>query len=151
MRTQRSLLLSSASTLALLVIFEMLGLSSYAAAQSNNHPNEIWGSVRTQARSTANIFKNVVINVHKVNSNQVGPVVASTQVVNRSNPPGTGTYHYAVNMGNLPAGKYLVKVLPIAGSEYGAGERLINYPGAGGSVRQDWTLVLGQPAVPAKE
>lgn len=44
----RSLLLSSAPALALLVIFAMLGSPGYAAAQSSNHPNEIWGSLHTR-------------------------------------------------------------------------------------------------------
>ena len=55
-----------------------------------------------------------------------------------------------MNMGDLPAGKYVVQVDP-GGSEYGGGERVVSYPGNGGSVNQDWTMYLGRGAIPSEE
>ena len=55
---------------------------------------------------------------------------------------------YAIDMGDLPAGKYVVEVDPGA-SYYRQGERLVEYPGRSGSARQDWTLSTSKPAIPS--
>src|ERR1700730_12232117 len=66
------------------------------------HANQIWGSVRTEERSTENIFdKNVTILIRTYHENRLGKIVAFGEVKHA---------HYAVDMGSLPGGKYVVQV-----------------------------------------
>ncbi|GEM_PF-6166752 len=132
-----------------LIAFVMLW-PSRSDAVSDLHHSEIWGSMHTQERSTANIFKNIAIYVRKLDGNRPGQVVASTEILNRFSE-GLNDSDYAVKMGDLPAGKYLVQIIPVDGSEYQPGGRIVNYRGKGTSVRQDWTINLTVAAVPAKE
>lgn len=112
------------------------------SVRAAGHLNQIWGSVRTEEGSTENIFdKNVTIVLRSYNKNRRGKIVAFGEVKNA---------HYAVDMGSLPGGKYVVEV-DTGGSEYRGGERLIDYPGNGSGVNQDWTLSLNKPAIPSKE
>ena len=111
-------------------------------AGASAHSKQIWGSVHTEDRSTVNIFdKEVTVLIRKYHPKRLGRIIAFGAVSGG---------HYAVNMGDLPAGKYVVQVDP-GGSEYGGGERVVSYPGSGGSVNQDWTLYLGRGAIPSGE
>jgi len=106
------------------------------------HANQVWGSVRTEDRNTATIFdKEVSVLIRTYHSNKRGRVLAISKVV--------GGY-YAIDMYNLPAGKYVVQV-DTGGSEYGDGQRVIDYPGKGGRVNQKWTLYLRRAAIPAQD
>jgi len=120
----------------------ILGAAGNTMAQTPAHQNQVWGLVRTADHSTMNIWdKKVVIVVRSVENDKPGPVVGTSKLKHG---------HYAVNMGSAAAGKYVVEVDP-HGGDYQGGQTLIDYPGPGGNVHQAFTLVLGQPAVPAKE
>jgi hypothetical protein len=133
-------------TIKLAGVALVLGVTLVAAGTSLAqtvavHSSQIWRFVGTEARSTADIFKKrAVVLVRKFNPNGQGPVVATARVVRR---------HYALSMGDAPAGKYVVQINP--GGEYGSGERVIDYPGPGGNYHLSWTVAVGQPAVPSKE
>jgi hypothetical protein len=106
------------------------------------HANQIWGSVVTRERSTENIFdKDITISIHMYHKSRIGKTVAVGKVKNT---------HYTVDLGDLPAGKYVARV-NTGGSEYGGGERVIHYFGPGSSVNQNWTLSIGHPAIPGEE
>jgi hypothetical protein len=126
-----------ALTLALI-----LGPSRTTLAQgSKAHQNQVWGLIRTQDHSTMNIWdKHVVVEVRSVVDDKPGPLVASSKLHQG---------HFMADMGSAPAGKYVVNVKP-GSTDYGAGQTLIDYPGPGGDVHQSFTLVLGGPAIPAK-
>ncbi len=83
----------------------------------------------------------VTILVRKVKEGRLGKVVAFSEIKNGQ---------YAVDMGDLPAGKYVVMVDPSA-SGYMQGERLIEYPGPGSRKRQNWTISTEQIAIPSLE
>jgi hypothetical protein len=83
----------------------------------------------------------VTILVRKVKEGRLGKVVAFGEIRNGK---------YVVDMGDLPGGKYVVMVDPGA-SGYMQGERLIEYPGPGGSKRQNWTISTEQIAIPSLE
>jgi hypothetical protein len=120
----------------------ILGAAGNTMAQTPAHQNQVWGLVRTADHSTMNIWdKKVVVVVRSVENDKPGPVVGTSKLKHG---------HYAVNMGSAAAGKYVVEVDP-HGGDYQGGQTLIDYPGPGGNVHQAFTLVLGQPAVPAKE
>jgi hypothetical protein len=120
----------------------ILGAAGNTMAQTPAHQNQVWGLVRTADHSTMNIWdKKVVIVVRSVENDKPGPVVGTSKLKHG---------HYAVNMGSAAAGKYVVEVDP-HGGDYQGGQTLIDYPGPGGNVHQAFTLILGQPAVPAKE
>src|SRR5262249_6329254 len=127
-----------------LVAFVMAALArGETPTGASGHQNQIWGSVHTEDRSTVNIFdKEVTVLIRKYHPKKLGRIIAFGAL--RSGG------HYVVNMGDLPAGKYVVQVDP-GGSEYGGGERVVSYPGNGGSVNQDWTLYLGRGAIPSGE
>jgi hypothetical protein len=75
--------------------------------------------------------------VRKVKEGRLGKVVAFGEIRNGK---------YVVDMGDLPAGKYVVMVDPGA-SDYMQGERLIEYPGPGRGKRQNWTISTEQIAI----
>jgi hypothetical protein len=127
--------------IALLPAF-VFGASRNAMAQASApHQNQVWGLVRTQDHSTMNIWdKHVTIQVRPVVNDKPGDVVATSKL-HRG--------HYRADMGNAPAGKYVVNLLP-GSTGYGAGQTLIDYPGPGGNVHQSFTMVLGGAAIPAK-
>ncbi|MGA2412325.1 MAG: hypothetical protein ABSG46_18320 [Candidatus Binataceae bacterium] len=132
-------------TIKLACLTLVLGLTLAAAgtsfAQTTAHANQIYGTVTTEDRSTSNIFnKHAVVLVRKYDASGQGPVVATGKVIHR---------HYIANMGDAPAGKYVVEIKP--GGEYGGGQTLVDYPGPGGNYHQSWTIAVGQPAVPGKE
>jgi hypothetical protein len=110
-------------------------------AGASAHQSQIWGSVHTEDRSTINIFdKEVTALILKYHPKKLRRIIAFGAVRSGS--------HYSVNMGDLPAEKYVVEVDP-GGSEYGGGERVVSYPGNGGSVNQDWTMYLRRGAIPS--
>jgi hypothetical protein len=120
----------------------ILGAAGNTMAQTPAHQNQVWGLVRTADHSTMNIWdKKVVVIVRSVENDKPGPVVGTSKLKHG---------HYAVNMGSAAAGKYVVEVDP-HGGDYQGGQTLIDYPGPGGNVHQAFTLILGQPAVAAKE
>jgi|SRR5580658_1930320 hypothetical protein len=120
----------------------ILGAAGTTMAQTSSaHQNQVWGLVRTQDHSTMNIWdKKVTILVRPVENDKPGAPVAMAKLHQG---------HYHADMGNAPAGKYTVQINP-GSSGYGSGQTLIDYPGPGGNVHQSFTLVLGQPAIPAK-
>ena len=90
------------------------------------------------------MFKNFAVCVSKYNKHRLEPAIAYSKFYGRSEViendyriPGD---IYSVNMGNVPAGKYVVELILIHGSECQPGETVVNYAGAGSSVRQDWTV-----------
>jgi hypothetical protein len=125
--------------LTLALIF---GTSRSTLAQTSTaHQNQVWGLIRTQDHSTMNIWdKQVVVEVRPVVNDKPGAVVATSKLHHG---------HFMADMGSAPAGKYVMNVKP-GSSGYGAGQTLIDYPGPGGNVHQSFTLVLGGPAIPAK-
>jgi hypothetical protein len=139
MKTSRCIALGTTVLLAFLMTALARGETPVGASA---HPKQIWGSVHTEDRSTVNIFdKEVTVLIRKYHPKRLGRIIAFGAVSGGQ---------YAVNMGDLPAGKYVVQVDP-GGSEYGGGERIVSYPGNGGSVNQDWTLYLGRGAIPSGE
>jgi hypothetical protein len=143
MKTQRPVLAGFALGIFFLLAAPVGAMAQEApSVRTAAHANQIWGSVRTEERSTENIFdKNVTILIRTYHENRLGKIVAFGEVKHA---------HYAVDMGSLPGGKYVVQV-DTGGSEYGGGERVVDYPGHGSSVNQNWTLYMGQSAIPAKE
>ncbi|HXM34246.1 MAG TPA: hypothetical protein VN920_03590 [Pyrinomonadaceae bacterium] len=143
MKAQGSVPAGFALGILFLLAIPVGAIAQEASSEGNAaHANQIWGSVRTVDRSTENIFdKNVTILIRMYHENRLGKVVAFGEVKNA---------HYAVDMARLPRGKYVVQV-DTGGSEYGGGERLVDYPGNGSSVNQNWTLYMGQSAIPARE
>jgi hypothetical protein len=126
-----------ALTLALI-----LGTSSITLAQTSTaHENQVWGLIRTQDHSTMNIWdKRVVVEVRSIVDDKPGPVIGTSKLHHG---------HYKVDMGDAPAGKYVINIKP-GSTGYGAGQTLIDYPGPGGNVHQGFTLVLGGPAISSK-
>ncbi|MFZ0680793.1 hypothetical protein [Candidatus Binatus sp.] len=90
------------------------------------------------ATSNSSRLEDVAIVIRKVHGGRPGRIVGYSAINNGS---------YSVDMGDLPAGKYLIQVDP-GGSMYMTGERLVDYPGRSGSVRQNWTLSTGRTALP---
>jgi hypothetical protein len=83
----------------------------------------------------------VTIVVRLVKDGKPGKIVGSSAIKNGK---------YVVNMGDLPAGKYVVMVNP-GTSGYMPGERLIEYPGREGSKEQNWTISTMRIANPQTE
>jgi len=105
--------------------------------------SQIYGAVQTANMAAGNQIRmdDVTILVRKVKEGRLGKVVAFSEIKNGQ---------YAVDMGDLPAGKYVVMVDPGA-SGYMQGERLIEYPGPGSRKRQNWTISTEQIAIPSLE
>jgi hypothetical protein len=93
------------------------------------------------ATSNASRLAEVAIVIRRVHDGKVGRIVGYSAIHDGS---------YFVAMGELPAGKYMVQVDP-GESFYMPGVWLVNYPGGGGSVKQDWTLSTDQTASPSVE
>jgi hypothetical protein len=126
-----------------LALVSILGSEGHSAAQTvAPHHGQVWGSVRTEDRSTNNIFdKRVTLVVRRYEPDKLGAVVAESKLKHG---------HYVADLGEAPAGKYVVQVDP-GGGDYGVGQTIVDYPGPAGNVHQNFTLVLGSPAVAAKE
>jgi hypothetical protein len=108
-----------------------------------SHRAQIYGTVQTGNMASNNQFRldEVAIVVRRVKDGRIGKVVAFSGIHNGQ---------YAVDMGALPAGKYVVMVDPGA-SSYMPGERLVDYPGPEGSKEQNWTVSTEQVAQPILE
>jgi hypothetical protein len=105
-----------------------------------SHRAQIYGTVQTGNMATSNQSRldEVAIVVRRVKEGRMGKVVGFSEIHNGQ---------YAVDMGALPAGKYVVVVDPGA-SSYMPGERLADYPGPEGNTEQNWTLYTDRPALP---
>jgi hypothetical protein len=132
-----SLYLMPVLTLALLAIL-FSGQDGYAGGAM--HHGLIYGIVRTanQSPDSAKRLDDMSIVVRRVVNDRMGKIVGFAAIHHG---------HYAVDMGDLPAGKYLVLVDP-GESFYMLGERLVKYPGPSGSVKQNWTVSTEQTAIP---
>ena len=133
MKMSRCMALST----TVLVAFFMAALArGETPAGASAHQNQIWGSVHTEDRSTVNIFdKEVTVLIRKYHPKKLGRIIAFGAVSGGQ---------YTVNMGDLPAGKYVIQVDP-GGSEYGGGERVVSYSGNGGSVGRQPRLAFRCP------
>lgn len=141
MDTSRFLLARVALAVTLFVTFCTVTPSqSQTSSGTMSHQGQVWGSVQTGNMATSNSsrLEDVAIVIRKVHGGRPGRIVGYSAINNGS---------YSVDMGDLPAGKYLVQVDP-GGSMYMTGERLVDYPGRSGSVRQNWTLSTGRTALP---
>jgi hypothetical protein len=141
MKTPKFLLAATALAAALMVAFlNVAPARSQTSSDDASHRGQIYGTVQTGNMATSNQSRldEVAIVVRRVKDGRLGKIVGFSAINN-------GTY--AVNMGGLPAGKYVVMVDPGA-SYYMQGERLVDYPGPEGSKKQDWTIYTDQIALP---
>jgi hypothetical protein len=108
-----------------------------------SHQGQIYGTVQTPNMAAGNEYRmdDVTIVVRRVKSRKLGKIVGISEIKN-------GTY--VVNMGGLPAGKYVV-IVDSGSSGYMQGQRLIEYPGPEGSKEQNWTISMQRPANPQTE
>ena len=144
MKPPKFLLLATASTTVLLIaFFSPVPTQAQTSSGKALHQSQIYGAVQTANMAASNQIRmdDVTILVRKVKEGRLGKVVAFSEIRNGK---------YVVDMGDLPAGKYVVMVDPGA-SGYMQGERLVEYPGPGGSKRQDWTISTEQVAIPSRE
>ena len=144
MKTPKFLLLATASATVLLVaFFSPVQTQAQTSSGKALHQSQIYGAVQTANMAASNQVRmdDVTILVRKIKEGRLGKVVGFGQIKNGK---------YVVDMGDLPAGKYAVMIDPGA-SGYMQGERLIEYPGPGGSKRQDWTISTEQIAIPSLE
>jgi hypothetical protein len=144
MKTSKSLL--TASAFAVFLMFAFFDTTSAQAQMSggdSSHQGQIYGTVQTGNMATGNQSRmdDVTIIVRKDKDGKLGKVVGFSGITNGM---------YAVDMGDLPAGKYVVMV-DSGASFYKSGERLVEYPGRSGSKRQNWTISTNQNAIPSLE
>jgi hypothetical protein len=144
MKTPKFVLVATALATVLMVAFFSAAPTQVQTSGGNaSHQSQIYGAVQTANMAAGNQVRmdDVTILVRKVKEGRLGKVVAFGEIRNGK---------YVVNMGDLPAGKYVVMVDPGA-SGYMQGERLIEYPGPGGSKKQNWTISTEQIAIPSLE
>ncbi|MGA8058220.1 MAG: hypothetical protein WB999_08250 [Candidatus Binataceae bacterium] len=144
MKTPKFLLVAMALATVLMVAFFCAAPTQAQPSSGNaSHQSQIYGAVQTANMAAGNQTRmdDVTILVRKVKEGRLGKVVAFSEIKNGQ---------YAVDMGDLPAGKYVVMVDPGA-SGYMQGERLIEYPGPGSRKRQNWTISTEQIAIPSLE
>src|SRR5579875_1275306 len=135
MNTQTRLM-SLAAILGLILAFPLVVKAQGASAAHG----KIWGVVQTQGESAVNIFdRDTNVVVRRLHNSRPGRIVATSAVSNG---------RYSADMDDLPAGKYLVSVDPGGDSLYLPGQAVVNYPGHGASVHQNWTLSMQQSAIP---
>jgi hypothetical protein len=144
MNTSR--LLTAATLFAAFLIFASFNAApaqAQTSAGDSSHQGQIYGTVQTGNMATSNQsrMEDLTIVVRKDKDGRLGKVVGFSDITNGQ---------YAVNMGGLPAGKYVVMVDPGA-SFYKSGERLVKYPGPNGSKKQNWTVSTNQNAIPSLE
>src|SRR5260370_18003632 len=101
MKTCRCMALAT----TVLVAFVMAALArGETPGGASAHRNQIWGSVHTEDRSTVNIFdKEVTVLIRKYHPKKLGRIIAYGAVSGG---------HYAVSMGDLPAGNHVVHADP---------------------------------------
>jgi hypothetical protein len=144
MKTPKFLLVAMAlATVVMVAFFSAAPTQAQPSSGNASHQSQIYGAVQTanMAASNQTRMDDVTILVRKVKEGRLGKVVAFSEIKNGQ---------YAVDMGDLPAGKYVVMVDPGA-SGYMQGERLIEYPGPGSRKRQNWTISTEQIAIPSLE
>jgi hypothetical protein len=140
MKLASKLMISLTGLILLIPLMATRGAAQSAA--SGEHKGQLWGTVRTQAESTANIFdKDVSIIVREYHHHGLGKIVKMSEVRNG---------RYAVDMRGLPADRYVV-IVDTGGSDYQGGEAVVKYPGSTGDVHQNWTLSMNQSAIPAEQ
>jgi hypothetical protein len=144
MKNPNLLLVAMALATVLMVdFFNTTRTQAQTSSGDASHQSQIYGAVQTANMAAGNQIRmnDVTILVRKVKEGRLGKVVAFSEIKNGK---------YVVDMGDLPAGKYVIMVDPGA-SDYMQGERLIEYPGPGGSKRQNWTISTEQIAIPSLE
>ena len=144
MKTPKFLLVAMAlATVVMVAFFSAAPTQAQPSSGNASHQSQIYGAVQTANMAAGNQTRmdDVTILVRKVKEGRLGKVVAFSEIKNGQ---------YAVDMGDLPAGKYVVMVDPGA-SGYMQGERLIEYPGPGSRKRQNWTISTEQIAIPSLE
>ena len=144
MKTPKFLLVATGlATVLMVAFFSAAPTQAQTSGGNASHQSQIYGAVQTANVAAGNQVRmdDVTILVRKVKEGRLGKVVAFGEIRNGK---------YVVNMGDLTAGKYVVMVDPGA-SGYMQGERLIEYPGPGGSKRQNWTISTEQIAIPSLE
>ena len=131
------------ATVLMVAFFNMAPTQAQTSSGEASHQSQIYGAVQTANMAAGNQIRmnDVTILVRKVKEGRLGKVVAFSEIKNGK---------YVVDMGDLPAGKYVIMVDPGA-SDYMQGERLVEYPGPGGSKKQDWTISTEQIAIPSLE
>lgn len=109
-------------------------------ANTGAHANQIWGSIQTGSMAPDGYrLDEMTIVIRRIHQSRPGRIVGIGSIDNSN---------YSIDMGKLPAGKYLVQVEP-GDSFYLGGERLVSYPGPGGVVNQNWTVYTDRSAIPA--
>jgi hypothetical protein len=144
MKTIKFLLAATAVAVVLISgLFNTAPIQAQTSTGGGSHQGQIWGKVRTHNMATSRFsrLEKVTIVVRDITDGRPGGIVGISKINHGQ---------YAVDMDALPAGKYVVMVDP-GGSFYMTGERLVNWPGPGGSVEQDWTVSTEQMAVPSLE
>jgi hypothetical protein len=141
MKTRKFRLAATALAAALLVAFFNVAPTQGQTSGGDTHQGQIYGTVQTGNMATTNQSRldDVTIVVRNAKREKLGKIVGFSPIKDGK---------YAVDMGELPAGKYVVEVDP-GPSYYRQGERLVEYPGRGGSTKQDWTLSTSKPAIPS--
>ena len=143
MKPQKFILAATALAAALMVTFFNVAPIQGQTSSSDAHKGQIYGTVQTGNMATTNQSRldDVAIVVRNAKRGKLGKIVGFSPIKDGQ---------YAVDMGDLPAGKYVVMVDPGA-SGYMQGERLIQYPGPGSRKRQNWTISTEQIAIPSLE
>jgi hypothetical protein len=132
---------ATALAAALMVAFINVAPAQGQTSSGDTHQGQIYGTVQTGNMATTALVRldDVTIVVRNAKRGKLGKIVGFSPIKNGQ---------YAVDMGGLPAGKYVVMVDPGA-SYYMQGETLVKYPGRAGSTKQDWTLTTSKPAIPS--
>lgn len=141
MKPQKFMLAAMALAAVLTVAFFNVAPAQGQTSSGDTHQGQIYGTVQTGNMATTNQSRlaDVTIVVRNAKRGKLGKIVGFSPIKDGK---------YAVDMGDLPAGNYVVEVDPGA-SYYRQGETLIKYPGREGSTRQDWTLSTGKPPIPS--
>ena len=124
MKNPKLLLVATAlATVLMVAFFSAAPTQAQTSSGEASHQSQIYGAVQTANMAAGNQIRmnDVTILVRKVKEGRLGKVVAFSEIKNGK---------YVVDMGDLPAGKYVIMVDPGA-SDYMQGERLVEYPGPG--------------------
>jgi hypothetical protein len=143
MKNPKSLLAATAFAVFLIVAFNVATAQSQISTGDASHQGQIYGTVQTGNMAVGNQGRmdDVTIVVRSAKDGKLGKIIGSSKIKDGK---------YAVDMGDHPAGKYVVLVNPGA-SFYKPGERLVKYPGPSGSKKQNWTISTNQNAIPSLE
>jgi hypothetical protein len=135
------ILAATALTAALMVAFFNVAPTQGQTSSGDAHKGQVYGAVQTGNMATTNQSRldDVTIVVRNAKRGKLGKIVGFSPIKDGK---------YAVDMGGLPAGRYVVEVDPGA-SYLMQGETLIKYPGPEGSTKQNWTLSTGKPPIPS--